>query len=152
MRRQRPAAVGARSETMAQNCAVWRNATATNSQFDSSQIAHRNFSLPEIQHRPARIASPTACRPSHVLLRDRPKRRIGGDSVDSCVVGKGGSAPPTRTLELRLSPAENPNNGLVLANAFPTAFNEINDLTRTVDQEVGGSSPPSCTRYVIGTL
>ena len=31
---------------------------------------------------------------------------------------------------------------------FPTAFNEINKLTRTVDQEVGGSSPPSCTKEI----
>jgi len=31
---------------------------------------------------------------------------------------------------------------------FLTAFNEINHLIRTVDQEVGGSSPPSCTREI----
>src|SRR5580704_6929538 len=29
---------------------------------------------------------------------------------------------------------------------FPTAPNKINDLTWIVDQEVGGWSPPSCTR------
>jgi hypothetical protein len=29
---------------------------------------------------------------------------------------------------------------------FLTAINEINHLTQTVDQEVGGSSPPSCTK------
>jgi hypothetical protein len=28
---------------------------------------------------------------------------------------------------------------------FVTAINEINHLVQTVDQEVGGSSPPSCT-------
>src|SRR5262249_10253701 len=32
-----------------------------------------------------------------------------------------------------------------LIKSFPTAFNGINDLIWTVDQEVGGSSPPSCT-------
>jgi hypothetical protein len=29
---------------------------------------------------------------------------------------------------------------------FPTTFNEINNLAPTVDQEAGGSSPPSCTK------
>jgi len=62
--------------------------------------------------------------------------------------GKDGSAPATRTPEFRLSPIENPSNDLVLANGFPTAPNEINDLIRTVDQEVGGSSPPSCTSRI----
>ena len=31
---------------------------------------------------------------------------------------------------------------------FRTALNKINNLIRTVDQEVGGSSPPSCTKHL----
>ena len=33
----------------------------------------------------------------------------------------------------------------MLGRQFLTAINEINHLVQTVDQEVGGSSPPSCT-------
>ena len=34
----------------------------------------------------------------------------------------------------------------MLGRQFLTAINEINHLVQTVDQEVGGSSPPSCTK------
>jgi hypothetical protein len=31
---------------------------------------------------------------------------------------------------------------------FPTDPWKINNLTQTVDQEVGGSNPPSCTKHL----
>src|SRR5262252_1137309 len=32
---------------------------------------------------------------------------------------------------------------------FPTDHSKINNLTQTVDQEVGGSNPPSCTNHIV---
>jgi hypothetical protein len=35
---------------------------------------------------------------------------------------------------------------------FPADSWKINNLTQTVDQEVGGSNPPSCTKYLAGKV
>lgn len=50
-------------------------------------------------------------------------------------------APPTRIPDFY------PSGGqlVIRRKRFLTAIKEINHLVRTVDQEVGGSSPPSCT-------
>jgi hypothetical protein len=37
---------------------------------------------------------------------------------------------------------------LIFGKAFPTDPRKINNLVLTVDQEVGGSNPPSCTNHI----
>jgi hypothetical protein len=56
------------------------------------------------------------------------------------VWGKAVALSPIRTPRFSISDV-NGNS----SQRFLTAINEINHLVQTVDQEVGGSSPPSCT-------